>query len=100
MGGEIGTAYKGLLEWREGKHDDGVLHKYWYPPIARDFYLHAEYVNATIDVSDGMLQDLSHILQNSFEKQGRKTPLGAVIDKKAIPFCEGIDTTEQQQKAR
>ncbi len=48
-------------------------------------------LNAMIDVSDGLFQDLSHILEASF--------CGAVIDPKRIPLAKGAGSLEKAAAA-
>ncbi len=44
-------------------------------------------INSMIDISDGLIQDLGHILKQS--------GLGAVLDKEAIPISKDADTFEE-----
>ncbi len=66
---------------------DTVLRRYWQPGnrIAAGQVL-AEHAASAIDVSDGLLADLGHILQAS--------GVGARLDSSAVPVCPGLPERE------
>jgi thiamine-monophosphate kinase len=70
--GALGRAAAGLAAWRRGQRRGATLVPFLYPhpalewiPLLRDF------AHSAIDISDGLIQDLGHLLENR--------PLGAEI---------------------
>jgi len=56
-----------------------------------------DFASACIDVSDGLLQDLSHILKQSNLSDLKNTLLGAEIDLTQIPFSKALKSIANQQ---
>lgn len=84
--GTIGDAYLGL-QIAQGKlsHNDYLLKRYQLPEPRTIFapFL-ADYATACLDVSDGLLQDLSHICNAS--------EVGAVLQLEKLPLSEAAET--------
>ncbi len=81
--GPLGRAAAGLSAWRRGQRRGAALLPFLYPrpalewiPLLRDF------AHSALDVSDGLIQDLGHLLEHR--------PLGAEIDLDRLD-CEPRD---------
>ena len=58
------------------------------------------FASACIDVSDGLLQDLSHIINQSTLSKTRDEPdnkLGATLDLSKLPFSQALESIDQEQ---
>lgn len=78
---------------RTGKAADELLHRFYYPQprIALGQTLR-DYASAAIDVSDGLLADLDHILNAS--------RVGATLDVERIPVAEAAQALFGEDAAR
>ncbi len=81
---QVGQAAKGLQDWKSNKFDSEYI-KYYMRPKAKielgeEIVKHA---SSCIDTSDGLLNDLSHLLEES--------KVGADIDLDSIPVTNDID---------
>jgi thiamine-monophosphate kinase len=81
--GPLGRAAAGLSAWRKGQRRGATLLPFLYPRPALEWVpLLREFAHSALDVSDGLIQDLGHLL--------RGRPLGAVIDLDRLD-CEPRD---------
>ncbi len=89
--GSLGTSALGLKRIKKEGHNltDQAIHAHLFPPHLTSIvpYL-ANKVNAAIDISDGFLQDLSHILTESQK--------GALLFEDKIPICSLLKKDEYQ----
>ncbi len=89
----LGGAAAGLamLQQRfEGEDDHSCIEQLNYPVSRNDeSQLIRRYANACLDISDGFLADLNHILQSS--------KVGAVIDLDTIPLPKALQDIDQQK---
>ncbi len=89
----LGGAAAGLamLQQRfEGEDDHNGIEQLNYPiPRNDESQLIRRYANACLDISDGFLADLDHILQSS--------KVGAVIDLGTIPLPKALQDIDQQK---
>jgi len=89
----LGDAAAGLAMLQqcfEGKEDDSCIEQLDYPiPRNQESKLIRQYANACLDISDGFLADLNHILKAS--------KVGAVIDLDSIPLSIALQKINQQQ---
>lgn len=88
--GTLGAAAY-ALKFLNAEQPHPSLERYWSPSprlsLSRDL---AGVATSCIDISDGLLQDLSHIL--------RASNLGAVIDCSAIPAHDSLSPLESSQR--
>ncbi|MDH5545187.1 MAG: thiamine-phosphate kinase [Gammaproteobacteria bacterium] len=81
--GTIGDAAIGLRQLSTASADDYFLQRLNRPtPRVVDMQILKPYINAAIDISDGLLADLGHIMQRS--------ELGATIQIEDVPLSEGV----------
>ncbi|HEC05093.1 MAG TPA: thiamine-phosphate kinase [Thiothrix sp.] len=89
----LGDAAAGLamLQQRfEGEDDHSCIEYLNYPTPRNDGSILIRcYANACVDISDGFLADLNHILQSS--------KVGAVIDLDTIPLPKALQDIDQQK---
>ena len=81
--GNIADSYLGLSVIKKrvnyGKFNPFFKKKYYEPDLQLNFYKHLKnFASSSIDLSDGLLQDLNHLCLNS--------KLGATIDLKFLPL--------------
>ncbi len=96
--GTLGDAAAGLAMLQqkfkgkhlEGEHNENCIQQLNYPtPRNQESQLIRQYANACLDISDGFLADLNHILQAS--------KAGAIIDLESIPLSTTLKSITQQQ---
>ncbi|MGQ7245832.1 thiamine-phosphate kinase [Halomonas sp. V046] len=93
--GSLGGGAGGLKAWQQGQRclDDPLLARYLlpWPRLAAGQSL-AGLASAAIDISDGLLADLEHLVTAS--------GLGAELDVEALPLAEGLVARLGQSAAR
>nr|WP_300306272.1 thiamine-phosphate kinase [Halomonas sp.] len=83
--GALGGGAGGLAAWQAGERDlqHPLLSRYLLPqPRLEAGIALAELASSAIDISDGLLADLGHVLEAS--------KVGAELDAQAIPLAEGL----------
>jgi thiamine-monophosphate kinase len=65
-------------------------------PRLNESYLVKDYASACIDISDGLLQDLSHILKQS-NLSNPELLVGAQVDLSSIPLSKALQSINYQQ---
>jgi len=81
--GTLGDAAAGLHCLQSGQTNDFLLDRYWQPTPRVDVGKALQgLASAALDISDGLLQDVSHL--------ARASGLGAVVDRNAIPLSAAI----------
>lgn len=93
--GALGGGAGGLALWQQGERDlaHPLLKRYLLPVprLAAGRALRG-IASSALDISDGVLADLSHIRQAS--------GVGAVLDTTALPLAEGLEKALGPEKAR
>lgn len=91
--GKLGDAAAGLAMLQGGYSGDkseACINKLNYPlPRNAESFLIRDHVNACLDISDGFLADLGHILEAS--------KVGALVDLAAIPLSVDLQQIDRQQ---
>ena len=88
----LGDAAAGLLCYQQGLHYPDLLRAYLRPEPQITLGLHLQdHAHSCIDISDGLLADLGHILQRS--------GIGAEIDLQSIPLSESLLSYCDRKKA-
>ncbi len=93
--GTLGDAAAGLAMLTDpvNNPDKGCIHKLNYPqPRNQESYLIRDYANACLDISDGLLADLNHILEAS--------KVGAIIDLDRIPLSSVLNKMDKEKALR
>ncbi|MDN3519959.1 thiamine-phosphate kinase [Halomonas ramblicola] len=93
--GELGGGAGGLALWRRGERDleHPLIARYLRPqPRLAAGEALAGLARAAIDVSDGLVADLGHILERS--------GVGARLDPEALPLAEGLVAAQGEAVAR
>lgn len=92
IGGVPGEAAAGLAQWQGGTHDGELIERFCYPEpqlaLGRSLRGHA---SACIDISDGLLADLGHLLEES-------GGLGAEIELARLPVSPSLATHDETQR--
>lgn len=83
--GPLGGGAAGLAAWRRGDHEAAQLFLRPRPRVAEGCALRG-LASAAIDVSDGLLQDLGHLLAAS--------GVGALLDLERVPLAPGAAAAE------
>lgn len=93
--GALGGGAGGLALWQRGERDIGqpLLQRYLYPQPRLEAGLALRgLASAAIDISDGLLADLGHILEASGG--------GAVLTPESLPLAEGLVAALGEKAAR
>ncbi len=93
--GALGGAAGGLALWQRGERDLGhpLLRRYLLPqPRLAAGQALASFASAAIDISDGLLADLGHVLAAS--------GVGATLDEAALPAAEELVEALGEEAAR
>ena len=87
LSGRLGRSYLGFRAYQKDKQLNAIT-KGYLSPEAKVIYGQccAKYVSSMMDVSDGILQDLSHLMGAS--------KVGAKVDFKSIPFASNKDVSK------
>ena len=93
--GTLGDAAAGLVMLNDAitRADESCINKLNYPqPRNHEIQLICKYVNACLDISDGFLADLSHILKAS--------TVGAIINLNSIPLSLSLKKMDREKAMR
>ena len=84
LSGKLGRSYLGFRAYQKDKQLNAITKGYLSPEAKVKYgQCCAKYVSSMMDVSDGILQDLSHLMGAS--------KVGAIVDFKSIPFASDKD---------
>ena len=87
LSGRLGRSYLGFRAYQKDKHLNAISKGYLSPEAKVTYGMCcARYVSSMMDVSDGILQDLSHLMGAS--------KVGANVDFESIPFVSDKDISK------
>ena len=87
LSGKLGRSYLGFRAYQKDKQLNAITRGYLSPEAKVTYgQCCAKYVSSMMDISDGILQDLSHLMGAS--------KVGANVDFKSIPFASDKDISK------
>ncbi|MEH6625672.1 MAG: thiamine-phosphate kinase [Motiliproteus sp.] len=91
--GTLGDSAAGLDQLQQGHSDNWLIQRFYQPSPRLSTGIEIRpYASAAIDISDGLLADLGHILQQS--------GVGAIVDLQALPLSPQLQSLYDAEQAQ